>query len=208
MISPTSARLHPGMNRTFKVGVAALMLAVSFAGSVGAGPFEDAAAAYKAGDYATALRLMRPLAERGNAPAQQVLGAIYYKGEGVPKDFAAAASWYCKAAEQGIADAQAQLGFMYGLGLGVPEDQAAAAVWIRKAADQGDARAQTYLGGMSFPRDYAAAASWWRKAADQGNADAQLSLGQMYRDGQGVPQTMSPRTCGSIWLQRAGTKTR
>jgi hypothetical protein len=45
------------MNRTFKATVAALMLAVSFAGSVAAGPFEDAAAAYKKGDYATALDL-------------------------------------------------------------------------------------------------------------------------------------------------------
>ena len=46
------------MNRTFKAAVAALMLAVGFAGSVAAGPFEDAAAAYEKGDYATALRLI------------------------------------------------------------------------------------------------------------------------------------------------------
>jgi hypothetical protein len=40
------------MNRTFKAAVAALMLAVGFAGSVAAGPFEDATAAYNKGDYA------------------------------------------------------------------------------------------------------------------------------------------------------------
>jgi hypothetical protein len=57
-----------GMNRTFKAAVAAL--AVSFAGSVAAGPFEDAADAYEQGDYATALRLIRPIAEQGNAGAQ------------------------------------------------------------------------------------------------------------------------------------------
>jgi hypothetical protein len=68
------------MNRTFKAAVAALILAVSFAGSVAAGPFEDAAAAYIKGDYATALRLMRPLAEQGNAIAQFNLGQMYRNG--------------------------------------------------------------------------------------------------------------------------------
>jgi hypothetical protein len=61
-----------GMNRTFKAAVAALMLAVSFAGSVAAGPVEDkalAVAAYKRGDYATALLLLRPLADRGDSEA-------------------------------------------------------------------------------------------------------------------------------------------
>jgi hypothetical protein len=49
-----------GMNRTFKAAVAALILAVSFARSVAAGPFEDSTVAYGKGDYATALRLIRP----------------------------------------------------------------------------------------------------------------------------------------------------
>jgi TPR repeat protein len=89
------------MNRTFKVAVAALMLAVSFAGSVAAGRFEDAAVAYKKGNYATALRVMRPLAEQGLAQAQLNLGLMYAKGQGVPQDYAAAVGWFRKAAEQG-----------------------------------------------------------------------------------------------------------
>jgi hypothetical protein len=52
------------MSRTFKAALAALLLAVSFAGSVAAGQFEDAVAAYQKGDYATVLRLVCPLAER------------------------------------------------------------------------------------------------------------------------------------------------
>jgi hypothetical protein len=43
------------MKRTFKTAIAALMFVVGFAGSVVAGPFEDAAAAYQKGDFATAL---------------------------------------------------------------------------------------------------------------------------------------------------------
>jgi hypothetical protein len=42
-----------GMN-TFKAAVAALMLAAGFAGSVAAESLQDAAAAYRNGDYTTA----------------------------------------------------------------------------------------------------------------------------------------------------------
>ena len=47
-----------------------------------AGPLEDAAAAEARGDYATALRLFRPLANQGNAVAQFSLGVMYDKGTG------------------------------------------------------------------------------------------------------------------------------
>jgi hypothetical protein len=43
-------------------------------GVVRAGPFDDAGAACQRGDYETALRLLRPLAERGDNYAQFSLG--------------------------------------------------------------------------------------------------------------------------------------
>ena len=51
-----------------------------------AGPFENAIAAAQRGDYATAVRLWRPLAEQGNAPAQFHLGFMHGMGQGVPQD--------------------------------------------------------------------------------------------------------------------------
>ncbi len=62
--------------------------------------------AYNAGDYATAMKEWRPLAEQGNVNAQYNLGFMYDKGKGVPKDDAEAAKWYRLAADQGNADAQ------------------------------------------------------------------------------------------------------
>jgi len=56
------------MNLTLKRAVAAIIL--GFATPVVAGPLEDADVAIKRHDYATALRLIRPLAEQGNANAQ------------------------------------------------------------------------------------------------------------------------------------------
>ena len=122
------------MNRTFKATTAALMLAVSFAGSVCAGPFEDAAAAYRKGDYAAALGIIRPLAEEGNVAAQFNLGVMFQLSHGVPQDNEAAVSWYRKAAEQGLAQAQYNLGVMYANGEGVAQDYAAAHMWFNLAA--------------------------------------------------------------------------
>ena len=58
-------------------------------------------------------------------------------GEGVPQDYAAAASWYRKAAEQGYARAQNNLGVMYDNGEGVPQDYVTAHMWFNLAAASG-----------------------------------------------------------------------
>ena len=93
--------------------------------------FDEGVAAFKRGDYATALREFRPLAERGDATAQFNLGIMYDTGLGVPQDYAEAARWYRKAADQGNATAQFNLGFMYSNGRGVPQDYAKAVKWSR-----------------------------------------------------------------------------
>ena len=57
--------------------------------------------AYNRGDYTTALRVWMPLAEAGDADAQQRVGAMYSNGHpGVPRDIVEAARWYRPAAER------------------------------------------------------------------------------------------------------------
>ncbi len=100
-----------------------------------AGPYEDADAARDRGDYATAVKIMRPLAEQGFAPAQLVLGILYAeRGGGIPQDYAVAAKWFHLAAEQGQAEAQANLGYKYQAGKGVPKDYVLAYLWYNLAA--------------------------------------------------------------------------
>jgi uncharacterized protein len=70
----------------------------------------DAEQAYQKGNYAKAAKLYRPLAQRGDAIAQTLLGVLYVNGAGVPKDYAEAVKWFRLAAEQGNATAQDQLG--------------------------------------------------------------------------------------------------
>ncbi len=132
--------------------------------------WDEGVAAYNRGDYATAFREMKPLAEQGLAGAQHNLGLMYRNGQGVPQDDAEAARWYRKSAEQGHANAQYNLGVMYAKGQGVPEDYAEAVKWYRKAAAQGKADAQynlgvTYYNGQGVPEDYVQAHMWFDLAA-------------------------------------------
>ena len=78
--------------------LAGVVLALLLTGGAAAGPLEDGAAAYQRGNYATALRLWRPLAEQRNGIVQSLLGFMYAKGQGVPQDDTEALKWYRLAA--------------------------------------------------------------------------------------------------------------
>ena len=93
--------------------------------------------AVKAGDYATALKEWKPIAEQGNAAAQFNLGLMYAKGDGVLKDYAEAAKWYRLSAEQGDADAQNNLGVLHVYGHGVLQDNVTAHMWYNIASANG-----------------------------------------------------------------------
>jgi len=119
--------------RPHQAGCVALVLFLSLPAPVAAGPFEDGVAAY-GGDDATALRLWRPLAQQGDAEAQNNLGHGYAQGQGVPQDYGEAVRWYRRAAEQGDAVAANNLGTMYDKGRGVAKDYVHAHKWYNLAA--------------------------------------------------------------------------
>jgi TPR repeat protein len=89
------------MTLAFKHAIAAILLMLSFAAPVAAGPLEDADTAIKRRDYATAVRLIRPLAEQGDASAQYNLGVFYDNGLDVPQDRVSAYMWFSLSAAQG-----------------------------------------------------------------------------------------------------------
>ena len=63
--------------------------------------YDEGLAAAKRGDYATALREWRPLAEQGYAKAQFNLGVMSAKGHGMTQDYVQAHMWFNLAAAQG-----------------------------------------------------------------------------------------------------------
>ena len=160
---------------------AAIALVSAFAAPVAAGTLEDAADARARGDYAKALRLIRPLANDGDAAAQFNLGVMYLAGHGVQQDDAAAALWFRKAADQGDAVAEFQLGNQYAFGKGVPQDYSEAMAWFRKASEQGHRKATLFLGimygeGRGVPQDYVRAHMWFGLSAAQGEQRAVKGL--------------------------------
>jgi uncharacterized protein len=181
------------MKLTLKHTLSAIVLVLSVAAPAAAGPFEDGLSAAQSGDYVTALRLLRPLAEKGYADAQYNLGVTYEQGLGV-QDYREAVKWYRLAAEQGSPLAQNNLGAMYAKGRGVPQDYSEAVKWYRLAAEQGNAMAQSNFGamyrtGQGVKRNFKEALKWYRLAAEQGYAEAQCSLGRMYATGFGPGAT-------------------
>lgn len=178
--------------------------------------YDEARAAYSKKDYATALRLFRHLAQRGNARAQDALGSMYARGEGVPRDKVEALQWFQMAenerealkayndgnyatalrifrplADRGQTLAEYIIGLMYANGQGVPQDYAEAMKWHLKAAKQGEAKAQfsvglMYFKGLGTKQNLAEAFKWYRRAADQGDPIAQYNLAAMYAKGEAV----------------------
>src|SRR5437870_5213566 len=97
------------------LGLASLLVA----GTAQAAAYDDAFAAYQKGDYAQALKLFMPLAEKGDAKAQYNVGTMYNNSLGVKTDYAEAAKWYRKSADQGNMYAQVDLALLYEYGRGV-----------------------------------------------------------------------------------------
>ena len=115
-------------------GVMVLVLALALPAPVLAADLQVGEEALDRGDYATALGELRPLAEQGNARAQQLLGSIYFGGKGVSQDYAEAVKWWHLAAERGSVEAQFSLGYIYEHGEGVPRDYVSAHMWFNLAA--------------------------------------------------------------------------
>ena len=135
---------------------------------------------------------------RGNAKAQNNLGLMYTRGEGVAQNYAAAVDWYRKAAAQGFAKAITNLGVMYENGFGVTQDEDEARRLYRLGGRQAADASETALDRARFLHD--AKASDPRAlaaAAARGDAKAQFDLGLRYARGLGVPQDY---VLGYMWL--------
>ncbi len=169
-------------------------------------------AAYLKGNYAAALKELKPLAEAGDATAQYYLGTMYSDGHGVPHSSREAAAWYEKAARQGQPDAQFNLGFLLINGAGegtdaVAADPAAGASWLEKAGAQGNASAASYLGylywtGTALPADHDRAVYWVVRAAETGDVAAQYQAGTILASERGVTNAINAYK----WLDLAARK--
>ncbi|NQU72738.1 MAG: sel1 repeat family protein [Rhodospirillales bacterium] len=155
--------------------------------------FDEGLAAAQRGDFATALREWKPLAEKGHSGALFNLGLMYANGRGVSRNAEWAVLLFRQAAELDHAFAQMNLAVAYKVGKGVKQDYAESVKWFRKVAEKGHMGAQfnlaiAYLKGLGVKRDPATAVKWFTKAADKGLNIAQYNLGRAHETGDGVPK--------------------
>jgi TPR repeat protein len=138
---------YPGLMKLIVSALAALFLATSpLAAQTLEADMKKAAGAYENKDMATAVRIWKVWAGKGNAEARTLLGAMYWSGEGVPRDHKEAARLYLLAANQGYARAQNNIGFMLGFGEGIPpQDDIEAYKWLTLAINGYTARNQDRL---------------------------------------------------------------
>ena len=136
--------------------------------------------AWQRADYASAVAIWRPLAEKGDADAAFNLGQAYRLGRGVPTNLAAAQTWFERAAEKGHVDAQATLGLL----LFQNGNQADGLKWLKAAAEQGEPRALLVYGtalfnGDGVTQDPILGYAYVSRAAAQGLAPAKETLTQL-----------------------------
>ena len=125
--------------------VCGLLLLIAFAAAPAhADSLASARSALSRGDYIRAVATLTPLALRGNAEAQAMLGYLYENGYGAPQAYVAAADLYTQAAIAGNPFAQAMLGLLYDKGHGVPLDVVCAYKWMNLAAAHASRRQRDY----------------------------------------------------------------
>ena len=140
MIRPSGAR----SGATALSLLAALLLAV--AAPPAQADTKGALAAFRAGDYSSALKLARPPAAKEDPQAMYLLGVMYEQGKGVERDDSTAVKWYAAAARKGnYASAQYNLARMYIDGRGVKKNEPKAREWLEAAAAQGHPESKQLL---------------------------------------------------------------
>lgn len=147
-------------------------------------------------DYKKAMQLLTDallglldLAQKGDAFAQQQLGANLADGIGVPENKKAGYEWIKKSADQGYVPALYSMGVYYQFGYGgVKKDAKEAFEYFLKAADKGDidalySIAQCYNEGWGVENDLPKAFEYYLKAAKSGHGKAMFNVALCYQNG-------------------------
>ena len=117
--------------------ILAACLAVSSPGF--AADLETARDLMEAGEFEAAREMLRPLANSGNADAEELIGVMYALGLGVERDDERAFDWYLRSSMKGHPGAQSGLGWYYEVGRGIPKpDLVRAYLWYALSAIGGD----------------------------------------------------------------------
>lgn len=145
-----------------------------------------------------ALEWYRKAADANISTAMIRLGRMFSEGQGVPQDYALAATWFSRAAAAGSGPAMVELSALYSRAGGPGHFNLARDV-LEKAVRSGDIRASIALAKLYIARgERSLAEAALRKPAEAGDADAALQLAEFYLGG-GAEQVAQARR----WLAAA-----
>ena len=143
-------------------------------------------------DYKTALDILLPLADGGDANAQYIVGSMCEMGLGIPQHYEEAHRWYELARKNGDARAVIKMGLIHYQGLlGMQINYPVAKTVFGDAARKGIPEAQYYLAlmyenGESVDASPSTAHIWYNLAAANGYEDAAIARDR-------VAESMEPR---------------
>ena len=150
-------------------------------------------------DFQQALFWYRKGAEDGLVYSQRLLGYFYFRGQGVPQDYAISLNWFMKVMEPRNYEVspddkrgpEAMIATYYEHGLGVAKNVETARHWYRLSAADGETYANYALGrfyerGDGVPADLVEAMRWYQEAANREYEPAQYRIGLAYDRGEGV----------------------
>jgi len=128
---------------------------------------------YTSGDYVTALKEYKYLANHGAHEAYYNIGQLYYKGQGVDVDYGEALKWYRLGKQHGDVSAHYQIALMNMEGHGIQQDYKAAAEIFRTLSVMGHPEAQNGLGylyttGQGVETDKITAYAWFSVSSANG----------------------------------------
>ena len=191
-------------------GVAIVVGAVTFGGYLYFGDeprLQRGTAYYKGREYQKAYKMLLPLAKKGLAKAQLIVGDCHANGQGVFIGKEEAVKWYRQAADQELPEAQYRMFKCCRDGVGMERNQENAAKWCRKAAEAGSEEAMfdmamLYVNGTGVPKDEKNAFKWFRKGAERGHPPSLYKFGLCYKLGYGVEKDEDE---ASKWQNKAVT---
>jgi len=127
---------------------------------------QDGLTAWVKGDFVTGMRLLIPLADKGDPEAQTVVGWAYGGGWGVEKDCGRALELLSKAAQVDYPQAAFAMGRLSATGTCVAKSDKDAFAWYKRGAVLHDSASEFAVGlfysmGRAVPMDIVEAYRWY-----------------------------------------------
>jgi len=156
------------------------------------------------GNISRALEWYRKAADANISAAMIRLGRMFSEGQGVPQDYALAATWFSRAAAAGSGPAMVELSALYSRSGGPGHFNLARDV-LEKAVRAGDTRAAIALAKLYLARgERALAEATLRRTADAGDVEAAIQLAEFYLNGSPDQAPLARRWLATVEKSASG----